>query len=50
MCELLRDVEGGGTGGGTLDTGRVAEATFQVLKEKRIWREKILGKESSFRF
>ena len=38
-CELLCDIEGGGGGGGTLDTRRVAEATLQVLKEKRIWRE-----------
>ena len=37
-CELLCDVEGGGGGGGTLDTRRVAEATLQVLKEKRICR------------
>ena len=48
--ELLCDVEGGRGGGGTLDTRRVAEAALQVLKEKRIWREEILGKESPFRF
>lgn len=32
LCELLRDIEGGGTWGGTLDARWVAETALQVLQ------------------